>query len=92
MAFVGAFSVRKNTDLGTWTLATISFKGYLPVQAGNAEHWRKLCEQAAVEQDSRKLMDLIVEIHRILFEEEQRTQAREAEPISAPQIKREKAA
>jgi len=33
------------------------------------ERWRKLCEQAAVEQDPRKLMELIREIDRLLEKE-----------------------
>ena len=36
------------------------------------EKWMQLCEQATVEQDSEKLMMLIVEINRMLDEKEQR--------------------
>ena len=36
------------------------------------EHWMNLCEQAAVEQDTEKLMLLIQEINRLLEEKEQR--------------------
>ena len=38
------------------------------------ERWRKLCEQAAVEQDSLRLMDLVSEINRLLREKEERLQ------------------
>jgi hypothetical protein len=34
------------------------------------EPWRKLCERAAVEQDSDKLLELTAEINRILEEHE----------------------
>jgi len=36
------------------------------------ERWRKLCEQAAVEQDPEKLLELADEINRLLDEKEQR--------------------
>ncbi len=38
----------------------------------NKESWLKLCEQAAVEQDPKKLMELVTEINRLLQEKEQR--------------------
>lgn len=38
----------------------------------NAELWRKLCEQAVIEQDPLKLMQLVTEINRLLLEKEQR--------------------
>jgi hypothetical protein len=34
--------------------------------------WMELCEQAAVEQDSKKLMELVTEINRLLLEKERR--------------------
>jgi hypothetical protein len=37
-----------------------------------AELWRKLCEQAAVEQDPEKLLELASEINRLLDEKEAR--------------------
>ena len=37
-----------------------------------AELWRKLCEQAAVEQDPDKLLGLAREINRLLDEKEAR--------------------
>jgi hypothetical protein len=36
------------------------------------ELWLRLCEQAAVEQDSAKLFQLVQEINRLLEEKEQR--------------------
>jgi hypothetical protein len=35
-------------------------------------HWTELCEQASVEQDHEKLMELINEINRLLDDKEQR--------------------
>ncbi|HZQ17094.1 MAG TPA: hypothetical protein VFA90_00115 [Terriglobales bacterium] len=42
------------------------------MQGETAERWRTLCEQAAKEQDPKKLMDLISEITRLLNEKELR--------------------
>jgi hypothetical protein len=36
------------------------------------ERWLELCQQAAVEQDPKKLMALLTEINRLLEEKEQR--------------------
>jgi hypothetical protein len=36
------------------------------------ERWKQLCEQAEVEQDSEKLMDLIKEINRMLDDKDER--------------------
>jgi hypothetical protein len=36
------------------------------------ERWRRLCEQAAIEQDPLKLMRLVTEINRLLLEKEER--------------------
>jgi hypothetical protein len=36
------------------------------------EHWMELCRKAAVEQDPKRLMELIHEINRMLDEKEQR--------------------
>jgi hypothetical protein len=38
----------------------------------NKERWKVLCEQAAVEQDPKKLHELIREINRLLEEKEAR--------------------
>jgi hypothetical protein len=40
------------------------------------ERWRELCEQASVEQDPKKLLELVTEINRLLDEKKIRlTQA-----------------
>jgi len=39
------------------------------------EQWEHLCEQAAIEQDSEKLLALVREINRMLDDKEQRLQA-----------------
>jgi hypothetical protein len=36
------------------------------------KHWMELCQQAAVEQDPKRLMALVEEINRLLQEKEQR--------------------
>lgn len=36
------------------------------------ERWRQLCEQASVEQDSEKLLELVKQINLLLDEKEQR--------------------
>jgi len=40
------------------------------------ERWLELCQQAAVEQDPKKLMALVTEINRLLQEKEQRLNSR----------------
>jgi hypothetical protein len=40
--------------------------------------WEELCKQAAVEQDSKKFMELIQEINRLLEEKEQRLRNQKA--------------
>jgi hypothetical protein len=44
------------------------------MQGETGERWRKLCEQAAIEQDHEKLLELAKEIERLLDEKEQRLQ------------------
>jgi len=44
------------------------------MQGETGERWRKLCEQAAVEQDPDRLLELAQEITRLLDEKEQRIQ------------------
>ena len=39
---------------------------------GNKERWRELCEQASVEQDPEKLLNLVREISRPLEEKQAR--------------------
>ena len=45
---------------------------YVVMQGKLKEEWMQLCEQAAVEQDTERLMGLITEINRMLDEKEQR--------------------
>jgi hypothetical protein len=40
--------------------------GVLTVQGANKERWRELCEQASVEQDPKKLLELTKEINDLL--------------------------
>jgi hypothetical protein len=47
------------------------------------QHWMALCEQAAVEQDSEKLLALIHEIDRMLDDKEQRLK-HESDPHPKP--------
>ena len=37
----------------------------------DVERWKQLCEQAAIERDTDKLMELVAEINRLLFEKEE---------------------
>jgi hypothetical protein len=53
------------------------------MQGENAERWRKLCEQAATEQDSEKLMDLVKEITRLLDEKERRLKKEQSKGSAA---------
>ena len=53
------------------------------MQGENAEHWRMLCEQAAIEQDPSRLLELIREINRLLEEKEQRLQEQRTDKSSA---------
>jgi len=40
------------------------------------EKWMQLCEQAAIEQDPEKLLELVAEINRLLEAKEQRLKAK----------------
>jgi hypothetical protein len=44
------------------------------MQGETGERWKKLCEQAAVEQDPEKLLQLTEEINRLLEVKEERLQ------------------
>ena len=46
------------------------------------EHWRTLCEKAAVEQDPQKLIELTREITRLLEEKEKRLQQQRKNEIA----------
>jgi hypothetical protein len=45
------------------------------------EEWMQLCEQAAIEQDANKLMDLVREINRLLEEKDGRLQKQQAKKV-----------
>jgi hypothetical protein len=49
---------------------------YVVMQGKVKEEWMQLCEQAAIEQNSERLMALITEINRMLDEKEQRLKRR----------------
>ena len=48
------------------------------VKGQTGELWKQLCAQAAEEQDSEKLLQLVKEINRLLEEKEQRLKKRDA--------------
>jgi hypothetical protein len=45
------------------------------MQAETGERWRELCQQAAIEQDAQKLIQLIREINELLEIKERRLQS-----------------
>ena len=55
----------------------------------DAKTWQELCEQAAVEQDHKKLLELVAEINRLLDKKADRLKTAQAEgnekPVSEPQ-------
>ena len=54
------------------------------MQGETGERWRKLCEQAAVEQDANKLMELIEEINQLLESKEQRLREQQQDKAQNP--------
>ena len=46
--------------------------GATSMKGANRERWHNLCEQAAIEQDPERLLELIKEINQLLEEKEQR--------------------
>ncbi len=53
------------------------------MQGPTRERWHQLCEQAAVEQDPDRLMQLIQEINQLLEEKEARLKSRVSTTESA---------
>ena len=51
----------------------------------NKERWRELCEQVAVEQDPKKLIELTTEIYRLLDEKRRRLQRKGLENATPPE-------
>jgi hypothetical protein len=47
------------------------------------ERWKILCAQAAEEQDSEKLLELVKQINKLLEEKEQRLKRQEAQTKTA---------
>ena len=45
------------------------------MQGANKERWRELCEQAAVEQDPKRLLELTKEINDLLLGKQHRLDA-----------------
>jgi hypothetical protein len=60
-----------------------SQRGTYLMKGDTAERWRKLCEQAAIEQDPQKLLELSEEINRLLEAKEQRLKNEQANRQSA---------
>ena len=46
----------------------------------NEEHWRKLCEAAAKEQDSERLLELVRQINQMLEDKERRLKGQANRP------------
>jgi hypothetical protein len=53
-------------------LPFVTVLGGTIMKGESRELWRQYCEQAAVEQDPKKLLELVKEINRLLEEKEQR--------------------
>ena len=51
------------------------------MQGEAKDRWMKLCEQAAIEQDSNKLIDLVRQINDLLSEKQRRIESRK--PLSS---------
>jgi hypothetical protein len=52
----------------------------------NEERWRELCEQVAVEQDPKKLVELTTEIYRLLEQKRRRLQRKGFMDATPPEI------
>ena len=50
----------------------------------NKERWRELCQQVAVEQDPKKLVELTTEIYRLLEEKRRRLQRKRMDATLPP--------
>jgi hypothetical protein len=53
------------------------------MQGTAKEEWTQLCDQAAVEQDSQKLMLLVSEINRMLDQKDERLKPQSSESDGA---------
>ena len=52
------------------------------MQGQTGERWRRLCEQAAIEQDQQRLLELTSEITRLLAEKEERLKNLHEDPAA----------
>jgi hypothetical protein len=52
----------------------------------NEERWREVCEQVAVEQNPKNLVELTTEIYRLLEEKRRRLQRRDLLDATPPEI------
>lgn len=59
----------------------IPHRRFSTMQGKLKEEWMQLCEQAAIEQDANKLMDLVREINRLLEEKDGRLQKQQAKKV-----------
>jgi hypothetical protein len=50
------------------------------MQGPTKERWQELCERAAIEQDSDKLLELVKEIDRLLAEKQDRLSNKKPHP------------
>jgi hypothetical protein len=71
VALIGASIFSGVSFPNTFSSVITSLRGTY-VQGEIGDRWRKLCEQAAAEQDPNKLMDLVHEINILLEEKEMR--------------------
>lgn len=56
---------------------------YSPMRGDARERWQRLCEQAVVEQDPERLIELTSEITRLLEEKEKRLRSqKESKPTA----------
>jgi len=55
-----------------WCISLLNLAGGCLMQGEIREKWQKLCEQAAVEKDPETLLELTMEINRLLHEKEVR--------------------
>lgn len=46
--------------------------GGIKAEVKDKEHWTELCRQAAVEQDPKKMLQLVTEINRLLAEKQEK--------------------
>jgi len=53
------------------------------LQGEKEERWTELCRQAAVERDADRLVDIVDQINRMLYEKEQRLKKERQQNSSA---------